>query len=71
MTAGDNLAVGESYFFAYKLRNDEGDSPMSDITVVSLADYPTAPLPPVKENAQSSLIVVTVNFNKIIAIYKV
>ena len=50
-TTKDNLVSGESYFFAYKLENNEGDSPQSDITEVSLADYPTAPLAPVKENA--------------------
>jgi hypothetical protein len=50
-----NLVAGERYFFNYKLRNEEGESPTSDITEIALADFPSAPLMPVKDNTLSSL----------------
>lgn len=58
-----NLVVGERYFFNYKLRNEEGESPSSDITEIALADYPSAPLAPVKDNTLSSFTSIHLNWN--------
>jgi len=37
------MTSGTHYFFSYQLKNREGNSPMSDVTEVALADYPAAP----------------------------
>ena len=58
-----NLVAGERYFFNYKLRNEEGESPTSDITEIALADFPSAPLMPVKDNTLSSLTSIHLNWN--------
>lgn len=55
MLDGSNFIKNEHYFFAYKLRNSEGDSLMSDSIEVMFADYPKAPKTPVKVDSKSSL----------------
>jgi hypothetical protein len=34
------MVVGDHYFFHYSLRNDEGDSEISDEAEFLLSDYP-------------------------------
>ena len=38
--ATGSLVVGDHYFFHYSLRNDEGDSEISDEAEFLLSDYP-------------------------------
>ena len=53
--ANGSLVVGDHYFFHYSLRNDEGDSEISDEAEFLLSDYPQAPNYPNKVEQSSSL----------------
>jgi hypothetical protein len=54
--ADDGLVPGTHYFFSYKYRNGEGDSPLSDSVEIAFADYPDKPLnPPFKIDSESNL----------------
>ena len=56
ISAADNdMSAGTHYFFSYQLKNREGNSPMSDVAEIALADYPSAPSTPNKIDSKSSV----------------
>lgn len=61
----ESLVAGTHYFFYYKYRNSEGDSPASDVTEIALADYPAKCAAPFKDDLQSTTTSVFMKWNNV------
>lgn len=61
----NGMTAGIHYFFTYKFRNSEGDSPQSDSLEVALADYPQKPAVPLKDDTKSSLTSIYVEWTHV------